>query len=189
MQMAFYFDQTRCTGCFTCTVACKEWHNIPAGTASWRPVLEIEKGEFPEPFVAFLSMSCYHCARPACMAACPADAISKRTEDGIVTVNQEKCLGKDSCGLCLEACPYKAPQFVEEDNAKMQMCNFCIDRLAEGKKPICVDSCPTRALDAGPIKKLMSKYGKGREAEGFIYSSELAPSIVLKPKQAPVKHG
>ncbi|MFW9941118.1 MAG: 4Fe-4S binding protein, partial [Candidatus Thorarchaeota archaeon] len=22
-QMGFYFDQTRCTGCYTCSVACK----------------------------------------------------------------------------------------------------------------------------------------------------------------------
>jgi anaerobic dimethyl sulfoxide reductase subunit B (iron-sulfur subunit) len=35
MQLAFYFDQTRCTGCYTCVVACKDWHDIPAGPASW----------------------------------------------------------------------------------------------------------------------------------------------------------
>ena len=38
MQLAFYFDQTRCTGCYACVVACKDWHDIPAGPASWMRV-------------------------------------------------------------------------------------------------------------------------------------------------------
>jgi anaerobic dimethyl sulfoxide reductase subunit B (iron-sulfur subunit) len=38
MQLAFYFDQTRCTGCYTCAVACKDWHDVPAGPASWMRV-------------------------------------------------------------------------------------------------------------------------------------------------------
>ncbi|MEE8174036.1 MAG: 4Fe-4S binding protein [Dehalococcoidia bacterium] len=33
--MAFYFDQTRCTGCYACSVACKDWDDVPAGPASW----------------------------------------------------------------------------------------------------------------------------------------------------------
>ncbi|ESH17933.1 anaerobic dimethyl sulfoxide reductase, partial [Salmonella enterica subsp. enterica serovar Gaminara str. ATCC BAA-711] len=28
------------------------------------------------------------------------------------------------------------------------------DRVADGKKPICVESCPLRALDFGPIDEL-----------------------------------
>ncbi|UCC59478.1 MAG: 4Fe-4S dicluster domain-containing protein, partial [Dehalococcoidia bacterium] len=151
MQMGFYFDQTRCTGCYTCIVACKDWHDVPAGPASWRRVATIEEGEFPDLFVAFYTSSCYHCAEPACVAACPAGAITKRQEDGVVLVDREKCLGKDQCDLCLQACTYKAPQFGAEPNAKMQMCNLCPDRLEEGKKPICVAGCPMRALDAGPI--------------------------------------
>ena len=184
MQMGFYFDQTRCTSCFTCIVACEDWHDIPAGPVFWRRVIEIEKNKFPNVFVAYLSLSCCHCSQPACIAACPVDAISKRQEDGIVLVNQEECLGKDSCGLCLTACPYEIPQFGLEENAKVQMCDFCIDRLAENKSPICVDACPMQALDAGPIDELKAKYGETREAEGFIYSPELEPSVIFKPKLA-----
>jgi anaerobic dimethyl sulfoxide reductase subunit B (iron-sulfur subunit) len=182
MQIGFYFDQTRCTGCYACVVACKDWHDVPAGPASWRRVATIEKGEFPDLFVAFYTSSCYHCAEPACVAACPAGAITKRQEDGVVLVDQEKCLGKDQCDLCLQACTYKAPQFGDEPNAKMQMCNLCPDRLEEGKKPICVAGCPMRALDAGPIDEMVALYGDVKEAEGFTYSTELKPSIVFKPK-------
>ncbi len=182
MQLGFYFNQNRCTGCFTCTVACKDWNDVEAGPASWRRVETIERGKYPDVFVAFLTTSCYHCAEPACISACPVNAIAKREEDGIVVVDQEKCLGKNNCDLCLLACPHKAPQFGAEKNAKMQMCNLCLDRWAEGKQPICVAGCPTRALDAGPIDELMAKYGKAKEAEGFIYSSETKPSVVFKPK-------
>ena len=156
---------------------------MPAGPASWLRVKAVEKGKYPDLFAAFLPVTCYHCLNPACIPACPVNAITKREEDGIVIVDRESCLSKDDCGLCLEACPYDAPQFGAEENAEMQKCNFCLDRWAEGKKPICVDSCPTRALDAGPIDELRSKYGDVRNAESFVYSEDLIPSITFKPKK------
>jgi anaerobic dimethyl sulfoxide reductase subunit B (iron-sulfur subunit) len=182
MQMGFYFDQTRCTGCYTCVVACKNWHDIPTGPASWRKVINIEKGKFPDLFVAFLSISCNHCADPACIKFCPSQAIIKRREDGIVVVDRQECLGKDQCALCLQVCPYQAPQFGPEPNAKMQKCNFCMDRQYEGQKPICVTACPMQALDAGPLEELEKKYGQGRCAEGFTYDFGTRPSIILKLK-------
>ena len=183
MQMGFYFDQTRCIGCYTCIVACKDWHDIPAGPASWRWVTTIEKGKYPDLFVVFLTNACYHCAEPACVSACPVDAISKRKQDGIVVVDRETCLGKNSCEMCSQTCPYDAPQFGAEENAKMQKCDFCLDRLAKNKKPVCVDACPMRALDAGPIEELRAKYGDIRQAEGFVYSDKLIPSVVFEPKK------
>ena len=182
MQLAFYFDQTRCIGCYTCVVACKDWHDVPAGPASWRRVITIEKGEYPNIFGAFFTSACYHCAQPACVEACPANAIKKRAEDGIVVVDREACLGKDKCNMCLEACPYDAPQFGAEENARMQKCDLCLERWEEGKQPICVAGCPTRALDAGPIDEMRAKYGEDRETVGFVYDEKLAPSIVFKPK-------
>jgi anaerobic dimethyl sulfoxide reductase subunit B (iron-sulfur subunit) len=183
MQMGFYFDQTRCTGCFTCIVACKDYNNIEPGPASWRKVTTLEKGRYPELFVAFLSSACYHCIEPACAIACPAGAIFKRELDGIVLVDREVCLGKDDCGICFDACPYQAPQFGTEKNAKMHKCHFCLDQLAEKKNPVCVDACPMRALDAGPMVDLIEKYGDQKEAEAFTYFVEIGPSAVFKPKK------
>ena len=183
MQTGFYFDQTRCTGCFTCVVACKDWHDVPAGPASWMRVTTIEKGKYPDVFVAFLATPCYHCLEPACVDVCPVNAITKRAKDGIVVVDREACLGRDKCQLCLKACPYDAPQFGAEENAKMQKCDLCLERWVEHKKPICVDACPMRALDAGTIKELRAKYGDIKEAEGFVYSEKLSPAIVFKPKK------
>jgi anaerobic dimethyl sulfoxide reductase subunit B len=184
MQMAFFIDQSRCIGCFTCTVACKDWHDIPAGPVAWRRVVKTEKGKYPNVFLAFHTLSCLHCANPACIAACPAGAIYKREEDGIVLVDRDRCLGKDNCGFCLEACPYGIPQFGDEGNAKMQKCDFCAERLTEGKKPICVESCPMRALDVGPLDELQKRYGTLQEVEGFSYNVQNKPSVVFKARES-----
>ncbi|MBI2957629.1 MAG: 4Fe-4S dicluster domain-containing protein [Chloroflexi bacterium] len=181
MQMGFYFDQTRCTGCYTCIVACKDWHDVPAGPAAWRQVATFEKGRYPELFVAHLATSCYHCASPACADACPTGAITKREADGVVVVDREACLGHDRCDMCFQACPYGAPQFGAEENAKMQKCNFCVDRLAEGKLPICVAGCPMRALDSGPLEQMKARAGTSLDAEGFVRDDALGPCIVFKP--------
>ena len=182
MQIGFHIDQSRCTGCYTCTVACKDWHDIPAGPVNWRWLITVEKGAYPEVFVAFLSLSCLHCAEPSCITACPADAITKRQQDGIVVVNQGACLGKGECGLCKEACPYGVPQFSAEEDAKVQMCDLCADRWEEGRKPICVEACPMRALDAGPLDGLETKYGVRKEVDGFIYVDENRPSVIFKAR-------
>jgi NADPH-dependent glutamate synthase beta subunit-like oxidoreductase/ferredoxin len=105
-QLGFYVDQTRCTGCYTCAVACKDWHDIPAGSAKWLRISAIEKGTFPDLFLAFNVTICTHCIQAPCIAACPAGALSKREEDGIVIVDTEKCVGRDACGHpCSRECP------------------------------------------------------------------------------------
>jgi len=125
-----------------------------------------------------MSLSCSHCEKPSCAEACPVGAITKREENGIMMVNREECLGHNACGACKKACPYGVPQFGEEDNARMQMCTFCIDRLQQGKKPACVDACPMRALDSGPIELLTARYGAIRDT----FSTQNKPSIIIKPR-------
>lgn len=153
------------------------------GPVDYRDVVYREKGSYPRPYVAYMTISCLHCADPACVVACPANTISKRAEDGIIVVDRELCLGKDNCGLfCQQACPYGMPRFGEEKNGKMQMCNLCPDKLAENKPPVCVAACPQRCLDAGPLDKLQAKYGRTQEAEGFTYSRVTRPSVIFKAK-------
>jgi len=85
--------------------------------------------------------------------------------------------------MCFQACPYDVPQFGAEENAKMQKCHFCHDRLAENKKPACVSACPMRAIDAGLIEELRARYGDKVEAEGYVFSEKLMPSVVFRPKK------
>ena len=65
----------------------------------------------------------------------------------------------------------------------MQMCNLCLRRWGQNKKPICVMACPTRALDAGPLEELRIIYSDSREAEGFTYYASTGASITFNPKR------
>ena len=82
-------------------------------------------------------------------------------------------------GMCLVACPYDAPKFIERARTHMFKCNFCLDRLSEGKEPACVAACPVLALDAGPMEELIKKYGEGKKAKGFTDYPQTKPSIVF----------
>ena len=41
---AFHFDGSRCTGCKTCALACKDYHDLGVGTA-FRKVYEVTLGD------------------------------------------------------------------------------------------------------------------------------------------------
>lgn len=186
MQIGFYFDQTRCIGCSSCRVACKDWNDIPAGPENWMNVSCKEEGICPDVQVSYMVKTCWHCTDPVCASVCPSDAIFKRAEDGIVMVDANACLGKSECGYkCLKACPYDAPQFGENENAKMGKCNFCIDRFEQGKVPDCVEACPTRALEAGILEELQQTHGTSTKAVGFKYSKRTKPAVTFKGKQSP----
>ena len=83
-----------------------------------------------------------HCAAPACVAACPAGAVSKREEDGLVCVDESICTG---CRKCYETCPFGAPQFGAD--GLMQKCDMCDagPQFRDGGA-ICTLACPTQAL-------------------------------------------
>ncbi|MHA2180906.1 MAG: 4Fe-4S dicluster domain-containing protein [Promethearchaeota archaeon] len=182
-QLGFYFDQTRCTGCYTCSVACKDWNDIEAGPENWMRVTDIEEGKFPDLSLAYLAIACNHCADPPCIKACPTNAITKRKSDGIVVVNQESCLGKSECGAkCLKVCPWDSPQFNATNNAKMRKCDLCVGRLEQGKQTICVEACPMYALDVGLVEQLHQKYGTNTKAIGFKDNNKIRPSITFKSK-------
>ncbi|RPI93553.1 MAG: 4Fe-4S dicluster domain-containing protein [Spirochaetales bacterium] len=183
-QLGFYFNQTRCIGCHTCVVACKDWHDHQDGSVNWMRIKTIEKGKYPDLFLAFMAVPCYQCEDPSCMTACPQKAIYKREADGVVMVDWEKCPGKDICAgtPCLKACRTGSPQFGMEANAKMQKCDFCADRLEAGKQPICVEACPMYALEIDTLKKLREKHGERNDATGFVYSKKIKQAVVFTPK-------
>lgn len=153
-QLGFYLEADRCIGCRACEIACKQWHGLKPETAgetgpSWRRVTPKETGTFPNVRVTYLSVACRHCAKPLCLEACPTGAISKRSEDGIVVVDRDKCNG---CRDCFSACPFDIPQF--GDDGLMQKCDFCLERLEKGQKPVCELTCTANALHTGTIEEL-----------------------------------
>lgn len=78
------------------------------------------------------------------------------------------------------ACPYGAPQY-NAAKGHMTKCDGCHTRVADGKKPICVESCPLRALDFGPIEELRQKHGQLAAVAPLPSAHFTKPSIVIKP--------
>lgn len=179
VQNGFLFDQSRCSGCQACTVACKSWNGLPPGPLKYLKIYEYEKGTFPNVRVHFQWVPCYHCEEPVCVSGCPREAISKEAKYGAVLIDSEKC---DGCRLCYEVCPYGAPAFEgDEIGTKARKCTMCIDRLEMGDQPICVLACPNRALDFGPLRDLRSRYGDRRDLEDMPSSQTTKPAVVFKP--------
>jgi anaerobic dimethyl sulfoxide reductase subunit B (iron-sulfur subunit) len=183
-QLAFHIDTSACGNCKACQIACKDKNNLPVGIL-WRRVFQYGGGSWSRNgwlwqasgvFSYGVSVSCMHCESPACVAACPTQAMTKRA-DGIVLVNQDQCIG---CRYCEWACPYGAPQF-DESKGVMTKCNFCEDLLAQGQNPACVDACPMRAIDFGELSELRAKYGNLSAIEPLPPAYLTAPSLVVTP--------
>ena len=99
----------------------------------------------PDSKTVHMPMSCMQCEDADCVTVCPTGASYKREEDGIVLVDQDKCMG---CNLCSWACPYGARE-LDEEQGVMKKCTLCVDRIYDEKlpeserQPACVLSCPT----------------------------------------------
>jgi phenylglyoxylate dehydrogenase beta subunit len=85
---------------------------------------------------AHLAYTCNQCSEPACRDACPTGAITRGSADGIVRIDEAKCLG---CGLCDLACPYGGIDF-HAGSEKSSKCDLC-----DGD-PQCVGACPAHAI-------------------------------------------
>ena len=95
----------------------------------------------------YLPRICNHCLNPGCVAACPAGAIYKRGEDGIVLLSQEKCR---AWRMCISGCPYKKTYF-NWATGKSEKCILCYPRLESGQPPACFHSCVGRIRYLGVV--------------------------------------
>lgn len=182
-QYGFYFDATRCTGCKTCEAACRDYHHLSSGQ-TYRHVYELEGGDWTQNadgtwttngYTYYTSFACQHCDDPACTRVCPTGAMHK-DDNGIVDVDQSKCIG---CGYCALACPYDNPK-VDREAGHSTKCNGCAERVAAGKQPICVEACSMRCLQFGPVSSLPSE-GQ-RAAVAPLPEPELTqPNLYIKP--------
>jgi len=151
-RVALLIDLERCTGCKSCEAACKTEHRLGPGEyrnkVVWASALE-------EAGLAFLTLTCQHCERPACLRACPVNpkAIAKDPVTGIVRVDESRCTG---CGECVIACPYSAMGYDAKGHHAVK-CDLCVDRRAEGEATTaCASVCPTQAIRFGKRSELLA---------------------------------
>jgi len=171
-QIGWIFDRSKCTGCRGCINACKFENNTTLDfTVNYRWFVWRESGVFPAPKVEFFTLACNHCDQPACLAACPVGAIEKRASDGIVLIDQDKCIG---CEYCVWACPYGAPQ-LNQVTHKVEKCTFCVHRLDQGLRPACVDTCVGGAIQFGYN---VQRYGE--PPVGFADPALTGPSVEFR---------
>ena len=151
-EVLIYFDSERCIQCHGCEIACKTWRGLGPGV-QFRRVFNLWQGAYPSPKCTSLSLACLHCVAPACLDACPVEAISKGAQDGLVSVDEDLCIG---CQSCAEACPFGVPQF--GGTKTMQKCDLCRSQNLASASPPCVDTCPGKALslmEVQPPEKLL----------------------------------
>jgi Fe-S-cluster-containing dehydrogenase component len=168
-KLGLVIDLDTCVGCHACATSCKEWNagGIAGPLVDEQPYgkdpmgvwfnrvhsYEVEAAESAPAMTLHFPRSCLHCETPACVTVCPTGASYKRAEDGIVLVDEDKCIG---CKLCSWACPYGAREYSAVDGV-MKKCTLCVDRiynehLDEAERvPACVQACPTRARHFGDL--------------------------------------
>lgn len=151
----------------------------PAPAAQDRP-LDLRGRKDSAPMTVHFPRSCLHCETPDCVTVCPTGASYKRVEDGIVLVDEDKCIG---CQLCAWACPYGAREFSAQRGV-MQKCTLCVDRIYNetldeiDRQPACVMACPTRARHFGDLGDADSDISKlVAERGGY----DLMPEMGYKP--------
>lgn len=162
--------------CDDCLSACRLAHNIPEVPERDREVKWVWKERYEKVFPfqqtdytrraydgQVLPVLCNQCAQPACVRVCPTAATWKR-EDGVVMMDWHRCIG---CRYCMAACPYGSRSFNWSDprphihnlnsdfptrtKGVVEKCNFCEERLANGRAPACVEACRQKALVFGDL--------------------------------------
>jgi phenylacetyl-CoA:acceptor oxidoreductase subunit 1 len=158
MRWGMVVDLSKCVRCYACIAACRVEHFLPMGV-TWPKLVALETNH-GSPEVSTYSVRCNQCQNAPCVEACPTGATHQR-EDGIIAVNQDKCVG---CRYCVIACPYQNRTFLSKDKDRgffpgriqtdfekvgkelyshqlgtTEKCNFCVERIdagtAKGLKP------------------------------------------------------
>jgi formate dehydrogenase iron-sulfur subunit len=201
-QYAFEVDLDQCSGCKACVTAChslngldeeETWRNVgllvtPGKSeirnpnAEGNPKPKARNSDFaqrtsfglrPSAFgiqQQHVTTACHHCADPGCLNGCPVLAYDKDPVTGIVRHLDDQCIG---CQYCVMKCPYEVPQYSERLGI-VRKCDMCVDRLAVGEAPACVQACPNEAITITLVDKakVRGKYrqlnteGRSQKIEG-----------------------
>jgi len=141
--------QNHCIDCQLCMDACVRTNHVPA--YGWRTTI-LERARPIGPTATeriFMPILCNQCNQPPCVRVCPTVATFKDKTNGIVVMENRKCIG---CKTCMAACPYNARYFNEETRA-VDKCDFCYEsRLSKGMTTTaCSEACPAHVRVFGDL--------------------------------------
>lgn len=204
MKLGLVIDLDTCVGCHGCATACKQWnasgtigpltdvqaydHHPDGAWLNRIRTYEVEVDEIKtedadaaaESRTVHFPMSCLHCEKADCVTVCPTGASYKREEDGIVLVDQDKCMG---CNLCAWACPYGARE-LDQAQGVMKKCTLCVDRIYDEalpeaeRQPACVLTCPTKSRLFGDFDDPESEVSQAVAKRGGV---DLMPELGYQP--------
>jgi len=169
-QNGYLVDTTKCIGCRSCQVSCKQWNELEAvrtqvddrkaglqnpttmsaKTFTVVTYSEVENDTSPGGLdYVMTKRMCMHCNEPACASACPVTALHK-TAEGPVVYDADKCIG---CRYCMWACPWGVPTAEWDSLApKIQKCTMCYGRSGE--------SCPESRNGEAYTEAQQASFGK-----------------------------
>lgn len=140
------FRPELCDGCNACMVAC-------AGTrAGSDDLLDARLQIVPDGEDGFELALCRQCGDPNCVANCPAGALTKDQDSGVIGWDGSKCV---NCLLCTVGCAYAGIAH----NARaghVVKCDQCVG--VEGG-PACVSACATGALKFVTSARIYNEVG------------------------------
>ncbi len=175
MRWGMVVDLSKCMRCHGCVAACRVEHFLPLGV-TWPRLIAWEENADE---LTTYPVRCNHCKEAPCVKVCVTGATQQR-EDGIVWVDQDKCVG---CRYCIIACPYQNRTFLSKDKdtgyfpgyeltefekagkrlyphtvGTTEKCNFCMERidagLAKGLKPGVDREATPACVNTCPAKAL-----------------------------------
>lgn len=133
-----YVNEKWCLGCHLCEYQCafanSNQDNI---VKALKNQLIVPRIQIEEKDNIHFAVSCRHCEEALCVQGCITGALSQ--EEGLITVNQDKCVG---CYTCILTCPYGAIK--PTNKGIIQKCELCISN--KQGEPACVKGCPNQAI-------------------------------------------
>jgi len=159
MTIACLVDTTRCIGCRSCQVACKQAHELkaddtkffaaeggyqnPSGFTPYTRTYVSFHERDPSgggPAWVFVKRQCMHCKDTRCASVC-APQVYWRTAEGVVAFEPSACIG---CSACVDECPFGVPviDYWDVDTPHLRKCTFCLDRQETEIESVRLDGRP-----------------------------------------------
>ena len=184
-----FVNPERCIGCLQCEIACAVEHSRTKDetvafleTPLPRKRVHVQAG--PVPTFAFPNR-CRHCDPAPCLGVCPTGAIFRDDANGLVLVDDTKCIG---CAMCAVVCPFDVLTFHPmaegpgADVAVAVKCDGCVERVERGAVPACVEVCKVEALVFGELNDLVAQ-GRVRVTEAVLSATAATATV---PKGDPL---